>query len=233
MYLTDNFGNPTKWQVPSGYPTQTTVPAHGFILFWADDETSEGPLHTSFKLSADGEEIGLFLDEDTMIDGIVFGAQVQNISYGRYPDASDNLQFFAVPTPLADNNGTYYGFVQEIEVSHERGFYESAFDLFLSCDTNGATIRYTLDGTLPTETVGTVYTTGVGIPITTTTSLRAVAYKAGDKPSRTPTSSSMMLPSSRIIRPAGRATGATIQRSTVMTEMATALSPPTTRWTRG
>ncbi|MDD5381422.1 MAG: FN3 associated domain-containing protein [Phycisphaerae bacterium] len=185
MYLTDNFGNPTKWQVPYGYPSQTTVPADGFVLFWADDETSEGPLHTSFKLSADGEEIGLFLDADTMVDGIIFGEQVPNISYGRYPDASDNLQFFAVPTPLADNNGTYYGFVHEIEVNHERGFYESAFNLLLTCDTNGAAIRYTLDGTEPSETIGTVYTPGVGIPITTTRCLRAIAYKAGDKPSRT------------------------------------------------
>jgi hypothetical protein len=185
LYLTDNFSIPMKWQVPDGYPLQTTVPADGFILFWADKEPEEGPLHTTFKLSADGEEIGLFLDADTMVDGIIFGEQAKNISYGRYPDASDNLQFFAVPTPLADNNGTYYGFVQEIEASHERGFYESAFDVLLTCDTNGAAIRYTLDGTLPTETIGTLYTPGVGIPITTTTCLRAIAYKAGDKPSRT------------------------------------------------
>ncbi|MFA5252236.1 MAG: chitobiase/beta-hexosaminidase C-terminal domain-containing protein [Phycisphaerae bacterium] len=185
MYLTDNLSNPTKWQVPYGYPSQTTVPADGFILFWADDETSEGPLHTSYKLSADGEEMGLFIDANTMVDGVIFGEQVQNISYGRYPDANDNFQFFVTPTPLATNNGAYLGFVKEIEVSHERGFYESAFDVLLTCDTNGAAIRYTLDGTLPTETVGTAYTPGVGIPITTTTSLRAIAYKAGEQPSRT------------------------------------------------
>ncbi len=185
MYLTDDFEEPTKWQVPRGYPSQTTVPADGFILFWADDETDEGPLHTSFKLSADGEEVGLFLDADTMVDGIIFGEQVPNISYGRYPDADDNLQFFAVPTPLADNNGTYFGFVSQIEVSHERGFYESAFNSFLTCDTNEAAICYTLDGTEPSETIGTAYTPGVGIPITTTSSLRAIAYNPGDKPSRT------------------------------------------------
>jgi hypothetical protein len=185
MYLTDDFGSPTKWQVPYGYASQTTVPADGFILFWCDDETSEGPLHTNFKLSAGGEEIGLFLDANTIVDGIIFGSQVQNISYGRFPDANDNLQFFVTPTPLATNNGTYSGYVKEIEVSHERGFYESPFNVLLTCDTNGATIRYTLDGTDPTETIGTVYTPGVGIPITTTRCLRAIAYKAGEIPSRT------------------------------------------------
>jgi hypothetical protein len=184
MYLTDDLSNPTKWQIPSGYPSQTTVPAGGFILFWADGDTEDGPLHAGFNLRASGEEIGLFIDADTMVDGIVFGEQATNISYGRYPDGDDYLRYFAVTTPLAANNGTYFDFVNEIEVSHERGFYESDFNLLLACDTNGATIRYTLDGTEPSETIGTIYTPGAGIPITTTKCLRAIAYKPGEKPSR-------------------------------------------------
>lgn len=185
MYLTDNLDSPTKWQIPYGYPSQTTVPADGFIRFWADEETGDGPLHANFKLSASGEEIGLFLNADTMVDSIVFGEQATNISYGRYPDADDYWRFFAVTTPLADNNGTYFDFVDDIKLSHERGFYDSAFNLLLACDTNGAAIRYTLSGTEPTETTGTVYTPGTVIPITTTANLRAIAYKAGQKPSRT------------------------------------------------
>ena len=185
MYLTDDLDEPTKWQIPGGYPSQTTVPAGGFIVFWADNETGDGPLHTNFKLDADGEQIGLFgTDGSTLIDGITFGEQAANISYGRYPDADDYLRYFAVTTPLADNNGAYFDFVNEIELSHERGFYDSAFNLLLACDTNGATIRYTLNGTEPSETIGTVYTPGSGIPITTTKNLRAIAYKPGEKPSR-------------------------------------------------
>ncbi|MFZ0033835.1 MAG: lamin tail domain-containing protein, partial [Sedimentisphaerales bacterium] len=89
MYLTDNLDDPTKWQIPSGYSSQTTVPADGFVVIWADDETTDGPLHANFKLSAGGEEIGLFdIDGSTPIDAIVFGNQTTNISYGRYPDAA-------------------------------------------------------------------------------------------------------------------------------------------------
>ncbi|MBM4103733.1 MAG: hypothetical protein FJ263_06715 [Planctomycetes bacterium] len=185
MYLTDDLGNPIKWQIPSGYSAQTTVPAKSFVVIWADEDTQDGPLHANFKLSASGEDIGLFAaDGSTLIDSITFGEQATNISYGRYPDADDNLRYFAVTTPLAGNDNTYFNFVSEIEVSRERGFYENDFDLLLACETNGAAIRYTLDGTEPSETVGTVYTPGVGIPIRTTTSLRAIAYKAGEKPSR-------------------------------------------------
>jgi uncharacterized repeat protein (TIGR03803 family) len=45
--------------------------------------------------------------------------------------------------------------------------------------TGGASIRYTTDGvTVPTETVGTLYSSPV--PISTATTLKAVAYKGGD-----------------------------------------------------
>jgi len=38
--------------VPTNDPTATLIPAGGFLIIWADDETSEGTLHASFKLSA-------------------------------------------------------------------------------------------------------------------------------------------------------------------------------------
>ena len=43
--------------------------------------------------------------------------------------------------------------------------------------TNGATIRYTTDGTTPTETAGTIYSSAVNISANTT--LQAIAYKTG------------------------------------------------------
>jgi len=187
-YLTDDLGNPTKWQIPSGYPAETNVPAGGYILFWADDETFEGPLHTNFKLSASGEEIGLFLDADTMIDGIIFGDQVTNISYGRYPDANDDLRFFATPTPLADNNGAYIDFVEQVEFSHERGFYESSFDVTIATETEGVDIYYTTDGSEPIRneapTASSTEYTGA-VTVSSNVCLRAAAIKTGWMPSRT------------------------------------------------
>ena len=86
MYLTDTLANPTKWQIPSGSPSQTTVPAHGFVIIWADEEAAEGPLHANFKLSGSGEDLGLFYtDGVTAIDTVVFGEQTTNMAYGRDP----------------------------------------------------------------------------------------------------------------------------------------------------
>ena len=55
------------------------------------------------------------------------------------------------------------------------GTYSSAQTVTISCATNGATIRYTTDGSTPTATTGTIYTAPVSISATTT--LKAIAYK--------------------------------------------------------
>jgi len=183
FYLTDDLSEPDKWRIPYGYVADTTVPAHGFILFWADGDTGDGPLHADFKLSADGEEIGLFdIDGNTPIDTIVFGEQVTNISYGRYPDANDDWRFFAVPTPLADNNGFYAGLVEAPEFSKERGFYESSFDVSIATPTNGAVVYYTTDGSEPivnevNSPTSLPYT--AAIHIDSNTCLRSAAIKEG------------------------------------------------------
>ena len=43
--------------------------------------------------------------------------------------------------------------------------------------TSGASIRYTTDGSTPSETIGTLYSGAV--TVTTTSTIKAIAYKAG------------------------------------------------------
>ena len=57
------------------------------------------------------------------------------------------------------------------------GSYSSAQSVTITSSTSGATIRYTTDGSTPTETDGTVYSSAVNISSTTT--LKAIAYKSG------------------------------------------------------
>jgi hypothetical protein len=49
----------------------------------------------------------------------------------------------------------------------------------LATTTPGATIRYTTDNSAPSETLGTVYVSGNPITLTSTTTIRAIAYKTG------------------------------------------------------
>jgi hypothetical protein len=57
------------------------------------------------------------------------------------------------------------------------GTYSSARNVTITSTTSGTSLRYTVDGSTPTETHGTVYSTPVNISATTT--LKAIAYKSG------------------------------------------------------
>lgn len=85
--------------------------------------------------------------------------------------------YFAASTPGAYNSSAIYNKVRDTHFSHDRGFYETNFSLIITCDTPGATIRYTLDGTAPTAATGQLYSTPLAIDKTTT--VRAAAFKAG------------------------------------------------------
>jgi len=190
MYLTDDLSTPTKWRIPENNPSATTIPAHGYLLIWADNDTADSGLHANFKLDAGGEEIGLYdssatgIDGSTLIDSITFGKQTSDFSYGRFPDAADNWRIFPTATAGTENTGGYLGEVAPLKFSHKRGFYEAPFSLIIATETEGATIFYTIDGSSPYDFVrdgpkGTLYNRV--IPITTTTCLRAVAVKSGFK----------------------------------------------------
>ena len=85
----DNLAAPTKWRFPVGKPLDTTISAGGYLLIWADNDITDSGLHANFKLSAGGEEIGLFdVDGSTLVDSVVFGQQTADVSYGRFPDAN-------------------------------------------------------------------------------------------------------------------------------------------------
>ncbi len=78
--------------------------------------------------------------------------------------------YFATPTPGAANGKGYTAPTPEIVVSEPRGYKTQAFNVALS---GAPLIRYTLDGSVPTESNGFTYT--APIPVSQTTTLRATA----------------------------------------------------------
>ncbi|MEM9819521.1 MAG: CotH kinase family protein [Bacteroidota bacterium] len=93
-----------EWPIPANDPQQTIVPAGGYLLIWADDDTEQGAHHISFKLGAGGETITLFeSDGSTVIDQVEFGAQNSNLSFGRTTDGAADFEIFANPTPRMSN----------------------------------------------------------------------------------------------------------------------------------
>ena len=183
MYLTNDSTMPTKWRIPADRPVFTTIAPHGYLLIWADGDTTALGLHAAFPLSAEGDQLALFAaDGRTLIDSVEFGPQTPNVSYGRDPTSGNEWRFFNTPTPARLNVGAYLGVVADLKFSYERGFYTQPLAVQITTTTPGASIFYTVDGTSPLDTqrgvpAGRPYTGPIAI--TTTTSLRAVATKAG------------------------------------------------------
>lgn len=86
-YLTDNINKLTKWKFPNG----TVIAGKGYLIIWADEQTSQPGLHANFKLSAEGESILLVTPELKIADEITFGAMASNVSMARNPNGTGSF----------------------------------------------------------------------------------------------------------------------------------------------
>ncbi|MDO8899146.1 MAG: CotH kinase family protein, partial [Bacteroidales bacterium] len=95
LYLSDNPNNLTKW----AFPQNAAIPAHGLLIIWADERPdTEGNIHCSFKLSADGEHVIISNVDGLIIDQVSFGPQTADVSLGRCPDGIGDWVSFNPPT---------------------------------------------------------------------------------------------------------------------------------------
>lgn len=88
---------------------------------------------------------------------------------------------FLSPAPTAAEQ------VKDTRFKYGRGFYSAPFLQVIRSKTWGAKIRYTTDGSTPSETHGLGGDNPVAVRIETTTTLRAVAYKDGMEPTNVDT----------------------------------------------
>lgn len=94
--LSDDVDELNKWSFPN-----LSIGAGEYLLVWAD--SYDGALHASFKLSSGGESIYLSRNGE-VVDGITFGGQTTDITYGRYPNGTGSFTLMEA-TPNAINDG--------------------------------------------------------------------------------------------------------------------------------
>ena len=102
--LTDDLSVTNMFTVPPG----TVVPAGGFLLVWADNDPGQNGLgshlHVNFRLSRNGDSIGLYAPSGMLVDSVVFGPQDNNQSTGCWPDGSPVTFIMSPPTPETANS---------------------------------------------------------------------------------------------------------------------------------
>ena len=139
--------------------------------------TSRGIL----QLSVDGTNLGSTLDQysakqsypTTTFGNVTFSSTgthtiVLTVT-GKNPSSSSYF--------LSADKFTFGGQVAAPSFSPAGGTYTSAQTVTITTAASGAIIRYTTDGSTPSETAGTIYSGPVSLGVTTT--LTAIAYESG------------------------------------------------------
>lgn len=101
LNLSDDAANPVKW----GFPTGLTIAPNGFLIVWADGDTSSGELHCTFKFSGSGEQTYLSYANGYVIDSISFPLQSADVSWGRYPNGTG--PFVYMPPTFNSSNSVF------------------------------------------------------------------------------------------------------------------------------
>jgi hypothetical protein len=161
--LTDDPADAQKWALPA-----LTLAPGQYLLVWTDGldkhpgdtafvafknavMTMIAP-HANFRLSGDGEYVGLFSPQGNKVDEITYCTQAGDVSFGRSPANPAQWLYFGEPTP-GTANSPYASATMETPgepvFSLPEGFYPAPQMLNLTTQEPGAVIRFTFDGTTP------------------------------------------------------------------------------------
>ncbi len=93
-YLSDDASNLNKWKFKAG----TTLKAGEYMIVWADQDETQGDLHSNFKLSASGEKIVLSNIDGSIIDSTSFPKMANDVSFARC-SATATIATFKISKP--------------------------------------------------------------------------------------------------------------------------------------
>lgn len=181
-FLTDDFEELKKWEIPSTDSTKTTVLPDSTILIWLDDDEVQGILHSNFKLNSDGEFLALVdSNGESIIDSISFQIQRPNISFGRKLNELSKWLFFEEPTPNAPNitNGKNGFSNLPIFTIEEGRFFPN---IQVSFENANSEIYFTTDSSDPIVGVSNLYSNPIFLD--TTTVIRAITVENEKFPSK-------------------------------------------------
>ena len=187
-WLSDNPNHPRKCQL-SG----VTIPAGGYLVVFASGLTASPSgrsdiVHVPMRLSALGDTVLLSDPSGNLIDKLVVPQLETDVSYGRDFDHG-GLFYYTETTAGAKNGQGFSGYAAQPAMDKAGGTYSQQVTVTLSAP-EGTTIRYTTDGSEPTETNG--YDYAGPITLTQNTSLRARGFQEGLRPSNITTATFLM-----------------------------------------
>ena len=100
LFLSDEISNLSKWPLPD-----IVVSPDEYFIVWADSDENQLGTHANFKLSSTGESLFLSLASGGILDSLSYNTQMEDVSYGRFPNGVGEFSFLT-PTFKATNNSS-------------------------------------------------------------------------------------------------------------------------------
>ncbi len=178
-YFSDKANELKMFQMPK---TGVIVPAKGYYVVWFD---SHGicPTQPWFDLDNDGGAIYISDKNGQLLTSYTYPSSVGRSSFARQEDGGEIWGWTVEATPGKSNVGSKFASVrlQAPTVNVESQMCTSAFDLQVDIPT-GCTLRYTTDGSTPTDVIGMTSTDGA-FRVSRTSNYRFRLYREGYLPS--------------------------------------------------
>jgi hypothetical protein len=147
MYLSDDAQNPMKWQMPDN---MGSVPAKGFKVVWLgsnDIKNNQAP----FKLDCDGSTIYLSDSKGELITSLTYPEALSRTAWARKTDGGDDWGWTAQPTPEATNATATFPDKRLAAPVVDQGSQLFNGSLRIKVEIpKGATLRYTINSSMPT-----------------------------------------------------------------------------------
>ena len=185
-YVSDDPNNLTQHLLTS---KSGVVPAKGYKVLWFDHHSKWALSQIDDKLDVDGGTIYISDPNGQLICSQTYPEAISRTSYARTTDGGVEWGITATPTPGKSNAGSAFT-TKRLEapvVNKDACLFTSTVNVKVAIP-QGATLRYTTDGTTPTETNGEVSANGI-FNVRQTTVYRFRLFQDGYLPSRVVTRS--------------------------------------------
>lgn len=149
MYLSDDITLPEKYKISSNSTQASTViPAHGYLIVWADKLSPLTQLHSIFKLeNSDATSVMLLAADKTWADTLTYMAHTGEESVGRYPDGGKRIYKMTKPTIHSANMiNTSAQFISGTDSNFDEQGYLTGINKHVSGDVQEKTEYFTVDG---------------------------------------------------------------------------------------
>lgn len=222
IYYTTDGTDPTEDSTPYSAPvligSSTTLKARAYKDGWTPSTiaAAEYTITGTVATPAFDPPAGTYsAAQNVSISCATPGAQIRYTTDGNEPSAESELYAAPIyvdvsttlkakaflqdwePSATATAEYTLLISVADPVISPEAGAYIDPIQVTISTSTPGATIRFTLDGSDPSDSLGTIYT--VPINLTETATVKAIGYKVGMVNSQIITAAYVITPSIPVV----------------------------------